>query len=198
MPSLIRKIIKPITMAHQVRGLRRVLNKSGENFYTNQRIEKSQFVDFLFLGEYEGKEVVWNACMTCASAEYMDKVLCKAYYKAQKIYPFKREESEEYSAKRRALIAAHEIKLIKEGKCKVKPWNIEIDESYRYGIGLHITVDRPYLGTGDIEDFLVRFYHHGEYIFYQKDNSPRSYTLKELGLGHDAKTDELMSQPYAL
>ena len=186
-------------------------------FTTDHIIDKSGFVDFLFIGEHNGEPVVWNACITTGKGDYFDTVDSKALDEAHEKYPSKSdpfgdeswvpyvpddaEEGKwtapdgedggyfqwvdpepELSDKRYLWMSARIMELLASGTMAEPFWNVEIDEEYRWGVGLHIRIDVDGIELDDISNFITSFNEKGFDVFDDKDLTPRSMDADQLGV----------------
>lgn len=177
-------------------------------FTTDHIIESSGFVDFLFIGEHNGEPVVWNACITTGKGDYYETVDSKSTDEGYEKYPSKYEPfgdeswvpfvtkdhpkeegltewidpEPELSGKRMLWIAERTMELLANESIKQQFWDVEIDESYKWGIGLHIRVDVDRIELDDVSNFITLFNEKGLDAFEDKDLSVRSMTADELGV----------------
>jgi hypothetical protein len=203
---MIKKFIKNIKMKSYVKNVKKRISKDEyPNFTSHQIIYNSGYVDFLFIGEYNDESVVWNSTLSTSRGDYYDTVEGKAMDIGYDKYPseidldnmFKKIKGTKYyelidptpelSKARSKLIAEETIKLLNSKEISIAPWNIEIDETYRYGIGLHIRMDVPYFNVNDVEKFIYGFTIYGELLFDDYDNTPMSLTADELGVEFDTE-----------
>lgn len=180
---------------------------AGTRFRSWQIIDDSGFVDFVFLGEHKGKPVFWNACMTTANGDYYDHVESVAMDEAYEKYPWEEgyqplysvpcEDIKGYSVmtddpnfpnepKRRVLRnkyqAKRTIELLDAKSHPLSRWNVEIDESYKWGVGLHVRIDKDFLNEEDIHDFIAEFTEKGVDVFADKDLTPVALNAAEVGV----------------
>jgi hypothetical protein len=162
----------------------------GGVFTSYQIIEDCGFVDFLFIGSYKDKEVVWNATLTTARGDYYEEVFLKAQDEGYEKFPtpydisfedyFVKTDNPKYSEfrspvpelddKRHRWISERTLQLLNEKSISIKAWNIEIDESYEYGVGLHARVDIPTINVDDVFDFIKKFNNMGPTMFDDNDD----------------------------
>lgn len=177
-------------------------------FTSDHVISDSGFVDFLFIGTHKGQPVVWNACMTTTKGDYYDRVSDAAYNAAYEMYPSSRkdddwddmfidleEEHETYGKLYQYVdrdpertenmlkaTATFMMAALDRPTITIKNWDIEIDEEYQYGVGLHIRADIDFINVDNIYDFIERFQERGLDAFDDKDIKEVSYTANELGV----------------
>lgn len=175
-------------------------------FTTDQIISDSGFVDFLFIGEYKGRPVVWNACITTAKGDFYNHVYDIAVEEAYEKYPNPEdydwknnfvecevngaiyleyiEKNPELLNKRYRYAAERAMELFNAKVEKLPPCNIEIDREYRYGIGLHVRINIESINVSDIYTFIEGFQKHGEELFEQMgvDCAAKSWNAEELGI----------------
>jgi len=168
----------------------RILEDEYDNiFTTNQYIEQSGFVDFLFIGNLDGKKVVWNACMTTANGDYYEHVsdiaMDEAYVKfpnPEGYEPFNsvpyvdkdgnntgmhelvtQPEFKDYTTTRYRWMAERTMELLNAKQHSVSATQVEIDTSYKYGVGLHIRIDKQCIEVDDVKKF-ISDYNDGTYV----------------------------------
>lgn len=172
-------------------------------FTSHHIIDNSGYVDFVFIGRYNDKDVIWNACMTTTRGDYFDAISEKASDEGYELYPstvnlldclgepdehgnrvWCNPEDEELSRTRRKYIAQRTMELIDSGTEAIKTVDIEIDEDYQYGIGLHIRLNVDAINVDDVKNFIREFNILGPTMY---DSIPRelntsTYTVDELGV----------------
>jgi len=183
----------------------RIMDDEYNNtFTTNQYIDESGFVDFLFIGIHHGKKVIWNACMTTAIGDYFDHVHDIAMDEAYEKYPTpegydplkfvphlddagndtgmfelaKQPEFEELNDTRYRWMAERAIWLFDNKQYSIPSTNVEIDPTYKYGVGLHIRIDKDGINVEDVLNFIKDF-NDGTSI---ESEACTCLTSKELGV----------------
>lgn len=179
---------------------KRIKKSEFELFDTWQVLEDCGFVDFLFIKEYDRTPVVWNACMITTKGSYYEKVhgmaVDEGYEKFPDETPWKDrfapipnsellewvDHNPEMTEKRMRWIAERTMELLESRAITIDPWTIEVDPSYKYGTGLHITMDIDFINEPDITDFIKEFMEKDVSVFNNKPHELMSYTPPELGV----------------
>jgi hypothetical protein len=201
-----RGIKAKLRMPRYIKQVRkRIKEDEYDGFTSNQIIENNGYVDFLFLGKYDGKPVVWNACITSAKGDYFDKVHELAMGEAYAKFPLPEgynfldslvdvgdgsgnmeyiNPTPELSKKRYTWGAKRALELFDSGNIHLIPWNVEIDTTYEYGIGLHVRMDTDEFNVDDVKFFIESFNKYGPTVFHDLnyDHTPISLTADELGV----------------
>lgn len=183
-------------------------------FTSWQIIDNSGFVDLLFIGTFNDTPVVWNTCITTARGDYYELVNNIAMDEGYEKYPnpedynffdsfvdvddedisdddLKYKGCKQYvdphpelSELRWKFIAERTMELLDSGTISMPTWNIEIDEEYEYGIGLHVRMDKDFINVDDIKTFISQFNEHGVDVFkiLGYDMTPRYFSSIELGV----------------
>lgn len=173
----------------------------GGVFTTHQVISDCGFVDFYFIGNYKGSPVIWNACMTTGKGDYYDMIDEIAWDEAYEKYPSKRrgklrdefvptddgmytwvDSEPETTEKRLKYSAKRMMELLDAKQHTMKMWNVEIDESYEYGVGLHVRVDKDTINVDDIYQFISLFERKESDAFEHFKNPEVSFNADELGV----------------
>jgi len=188
-----------VKRSKQVKKIKKLLK--GDLFYTSQIIDNSSFVDFCFLDKFEGKEFIWNACATTTKGDYYDIINSDALTEAYEKYPnpvdytfdqhFQEVEGEftrwvepnpELADKRYRYMSERIIEELNKRELKIKSYNIEVDESYKYGIGLHIRLPLEGINTKDITDFIRRFLKYGKDMYKHMSPTKISFDADDIGV----------------
>lgn len=160
-------------------------------FTSHQYVDDSGFVDFLFVGEYKGKEVIWNACMTTADGDYYENIHDVAVDISYDKYPMPEgdlftmlnEERRSVQEPRWTLCSETTMEMLDSKEHPLPRWNVDVDESYKHGVGLHIRVDVPAINIQDVKDFIHAFLEKGpDGVFADKDLTPVAKNAEELGV----------------
>ena len=195
----------------------RIINEEQEEFdnifTSHQYIEDSSFADFIFVGKYKGQEVVWNACITTARGDYYEEIDGNSLDKSYEKYPnpedfdFIRDcfvscddgtgnslfidPHPELSEKRTRYHSKLTIEELDKKEFKLDPWDIEIDESYEYGIGLHVRMNIESINVNDVKEFISQFQEHGMDAFSDSkyDKEQICLNAEEMGVKLTADSD---------
>lgn len=167
-------------------------------FTTHQYVDDCGFVDFLFLGKHNGKRVIWNATMTTTKGDYYDEAHSKALEEGFEKYPSTHNFTDcfvkiegtktsryvdpepETTKKRMSYIAKRTLEIIDSGEISVDSEQIEIDESYKFGVGLYIRKNVERINVKDVEQFISDFNWKGSEL--RLDHTPVKYDSDELGV----------------
>lgn len=182
-----------------------------QQFSTHQYIDNSGFVDLTFFGQHKGKPCIWNACFTTAVSDYYEKIDNMFQDDVWKEYPCDKFDNGglkdffkpyDYDKKGKptsyVMEFPEDVRKCLDNRSRIlservmayidsKPdfefydYNVEIDESYRYGIGLHIRVGKPGLNVEDVTWVMNQFLEHGPTCFdgIKKRYNPNS---EEMGI----------------
>ncbi len=167
----------------------RILEDEYDNLFTShQYIIQSGFVDFLFIGELDGKKVLWNACMTTAKGDYYEHVDNIAMDEAYEKFPnpdgyepfssvpcvddngnktgdcelITQPEFKDFTNDRYRWMSERTIELLNNKEYSIPCTQVEIDHEYKYGIGLHIRLNKDYIDVEDVKKF-INMYNDGLY-----------------------------------
>lgn len=182
-----------------------------QQFYTHQYIEGSGFVDLVFLGQHNGKPCIWNACFITAVSEYYEFVEEKLRDQVYEEFPcsawddggmqtfFKPYDVNEKGKptsyvlefptdvrevldKRSRVLSERVMDLIdSKPDFEFYDYDVKIDESYKFGIGLTIRVGKPGLNVEDVTWVMNQFLERGPTCFdeIKKKYNPNS---EEMGI----------------
>lgn len=142
------------------------IEASNQNFIVVESEDNSdEYVNFNFVGMYEGKEVIYDAVMYTLRLHHLSEIYEVAEHKAAQNFPeFKRIKYEEdENGDLEALddleeeiglfIAETIMELEEEGEIKVKE-HVEIDDSTEFGIGLDIGLNKDTIDSNTISKFV--------------------------------------------
>jgi len=185
--------------------LKRDINEAasvlGGLFYTNDYLDgKNGLVDLYFLGN--NNKTFYNVTLQTTRCEYKDKAHKVARNNANKLIPIdytdvwdrldgKKPSSgidpygphEAFGGLRRLDWIDAETRVIANSGTIQVFEEATLHYNYRCGIGLHATIDVPYLTVDTINSFIRRFLAGGEQA-YRIDNAI-SYTADELNWDYD-------------
>jgi hypothetical protein len=142
---------------------------SGKSFLPQEQSdENDEYSNFLFIGMYEGKQVIYDAAIYTLKLHYNSEVYELAEHKAAQKFPeFKKisynedengdlklldDEEEEIGL----YMAEIMMDIEEEGSVKVKEF-IELDPNIDYGIGLDAALNVEAVTEGVIEKFIRDF-----------------------------------------
>ena len=134
----------------------------------------------MFIGKHKGREVCWNACMTTARGDYFDHVSGVAtdegydkYPSPDDYNPFKHEpcgwdekgkptqyriidqpEFKQLNTTRQKWIAERTIELLNSKTISIPRTQVVVDETYKWGVGLHIRCDQETINVDDVTSFI--------------------------------------------
>src|SRR5690554_2655647 len=152
-----------------IEALKQELTASGKSYKIIPSEDNSEeFVNFYFVGMYEGKEVIYDAALYTLRLHHSSEVYELAEHKAAQKFPnFKGihyEEDENGNLK--PLSAADEeiglfiteiiLELEEEEEVKVQEF-IDIDTNHDYGIGLDAALNVDYINDQAISKFVREF-----------------------------------------
>jgi hypothetical protein len=153
----------------QIEKLREELNSMGKQFKIVPDEENTdEFVNFYFIGMYEGKEVIYDAALYTLRLHHASEVYELAEHKAAKKFPnFKGityEEDENGNMK--SLTAEQEeigwfiteiiMEIEEEETVKVQEF-VDIDTNHDYGIGLDAGINVEFVDESTIAKFVKEF-----------------------------------------
>ncbi|HLT07213.1 MAG TPA: hypothetical protein VK014_06770 [Cyclobacteriaceae bacterium] len=152
-----------------IEALKQELAASGKTYKVVPSEDNSEeFVNFYFIGMYEGKEVIYDAALYTLRLHHASEVYELAEHKAAQKFPnFKGihyEEDENGNLK--PLSAAEEeiglyitemiLEMEEEEEVKVQEF-IDIDTNHNYGIGLDASLNVDYIDDAVITKFIKEF-----------------------------------------
>ncbi len=153
----------------EISKLREELKKLGKNFKIIPDEENTdEFVNFYFLGMYEGREVIYDAALYTLRLHHASEVYELAEHKAAKKFPnFKGISYEEdENGNMKPLTQEEEeigwfiteiiMELEEEESVKVQEF-VDIDTNHDYGIGLDAALNVEYIDDQTISKFVKEF-----------------------------------------
>jgi hypothetical protein len=178
--------------------------EDSDLFCTDQDVVnwEASWADFLFIGEYKGKAVVWNACIETVQSDYIQKVQqmaqdigyirypsdhdlldCMAECEDKPGYFEYKPRNPDRDRKRLRYIAEHEMEIYDSGDVTTKTYQIKVDEDYQYGVGLEIVVDEQRIKVEEIERFIREFNElRVEGYLASKDVHEVTFTAEDMGV----------------
>lgn len=167
----------------------------GGLFYTHDYVHgKNSWVDIYFLGKAKG--VFYNVTLQTARYEYKEEVSQAAWDAAEELVPRRRAVKDpvtghwsrnlkpegalaEFGERTRLdWILGEEARIANARSVKVYA-RLELDREYAHGIGLHSTIDVPFLGADEINAFVRDFLAGGEITW--RDEKALSFSHEEVG-----------------
>lgn len=152
-----------------IEALKKELAASGKTYKVVPSEDNSdEFVNFYFVGMYEGKEVIYDAALYTLRLHHSSEVYELAEHKAAQRFPnFKGIQYEEdENGNLKPLSAADEeiglfiteiiLELEEEEEVKVQEF-IDIDTNHDYGIGLDAALNVDHINDRVIENFVREF-----------------------------------------
>lgn len=181
-------------------NIRRAASVLGGLFYTHDYVHgQNGWVDIYFLGKENG--VFYNVTLQTARYEYKEEVSQAAWDAADALVPHRFNLFED--AKKDPVtgyyvsnpkpegaldafggltrwdwIKAEEIRIADARTVKVHA-RVELDREYAHGIGLHATIDVPFLTVEAINAFIADFLARGEKPW--RDKKALSFSHEEVG-----------------
>lgn len=206
----IKKVLRSIRLSRDLQRARKLINQQGNgDFYTHQVLEDAHWCDFIFISEFEGKLVPWNATLRTTKLDYHEKIQSIAFNEAwgawpstgKEIFSFERIEGTglfrmvdnepDLTNMRRRYTKLRELELYQSGQVRIAPWSYEIDYGYEWGVGLNARLHVPFINEEVINEFIREFSAHGRSIFSEKENYPISLSMDEVGIKFDEESDFL-------
>lgn len=175
---------------HQVERIKQDCGNDeyGGLFTSCHIIQASGFVDFYFVGKYRGHETVFNATITTADSDYYDEVESLAFDtidtpdnmpsilddlttpEGEKIiFDHYREHSE------------FMLDVMQKRQVSIPAWQVKMNFGYKFGIGLHIRINKPAIEVSDVVEFIHAFHDQGMNVFDAKTDIINK-TPEELGV----------------
>jgi hypothetical protein len=152
-----------------IEELKKELKKSGKSFKIIPDEENSdEFVNFYFLGMFEGREVIYDAALYTLRLHHSSEVYELAEHEAAKKFPnFKTiayEEDEEGNMK--PLTSEEEeigwyitetiMEIEEDETVKVQEF-LDIDTNHDFGIGIDVALNLEFINDKVINDFIKNF-----------------------------------------
>lgn len=152
-----------------IEALKTELSASGKTYKVVPSDDNSEeFVNFYFVGMFEGKEVIYDAALYTLRLHHSSEVYELAEHKAAQKFPnFKGIQYEEdENGNLKPLSAADEeiglfiteiiLELEEEEEVKVQEF-IDIDTNHDYGVGLDAALNVDFINDQVIEKFVKEF-----------------------------------------
>jgi len=158
-------------------------------FTSDHLINKSGFVDFCFIGKYRGHEVVFNACITTADSDYYEALESNAFDdipypdEIPMIFSNKRTtEQEEVISNHYREHSEYIMRKLANREVTIPAWKVTLEHHYKFGIGLHIRINKPYIEIEDINQFIADFKKKSIRVFEDKESEFINKNAEELGV----------------
>lgn len=160
----------------------------GGLFTSCHIIQASGFVDFYFVGKYRGHETVFNATITTADSDYYDEVESLAFDTIDTPDNMPSILDDRNTPEGEKIVFDHYrehsefiLDAMEKQKISIPAWRVEMDFGYKFGIGLHIRINKPAIEVDDIVEFIHAFREKGTKVFADK-NDRINKTPDELGI----------------
>jgi hypothetical protein len=156
----------------EIAKIKKRCQQAGKNYVLNEEEEQAEeFVHFYFIGQYEGREVIYDAVLFTLSLYHSSLLMEKAEEAAEKQFPgYKRINFEEMLDEEEDLVADlaeenEEIELFKmeymeeleeTEAIKVREY-LEIDPDFDYGIALEVALNEEEIDQQVIQRFVSQF-----------------------------------------
>ncbi|MBX9879562.1 MAG: hypothetical protein K2Y22_13960 [Candidatus Obscuribacterales bacterium] len=179
----------------------------GGLFFTNDYLDgKNGLVDLFFLGR--GNKTFYNVTLQTTRCDYKDKVHHIARDNADKLVPVDYDAvwdrlagkkvkgvdpygpHEAFGGLRRLDWIDAESRVVADAGTVQVFEEVSLHYDYRYGIGLHATIDVPYLTVDTINTFIRAFLANGEKAY--RIEKPISYKAAELNWDYDDSVASLV------
>lgn len=162
-------------------------NLKGKLYTTWDDGEEFHWTDIYFLSKKDPKGTFYNATLETTREAYKELCESTAFDRAEKICPSigyrlgnLTQESNWNGMRWIDFITSETTKIMNSGNITVCP-EIKKLKGYRYGIGLHATLDVPMLNRFNIEAFIVEFWEMGEPGNWK--GQPISFPANEIDMG---------------
>jgi hypothetical protein len=123
--------------------------------------EEADYVQFQFVGTYEGKEVIYDAVLSTLSMHHSSRLYEEAEKKITKIYkdfvPYElRDENTKVNEEAELMMEELIQEMEDEETVKVSEF-VEVDHSFEFGIGIDAALNVDEITVEVIEDFINGF-----------------------------------------
>lgn len=142
----------------EIERIKGLCQSAGRNFVYNTDEERDEnFVHFFFVGEHEGKPVVFNGFMYSLEMEYISTLYDAAQSVLMERTPeFTEEDFESESAEIIEQIEAVVSELEDAGDVQVQEF-VEVDDSVDYGIGVNVCLNLLDITDEDVAGFVKSY-----------------------------------------
>ncbi len=149
------------TSAEEIARVKAECKAAGKSFLlTDLSAEEKDWANFLFVGEYKGAEVVYDAFIYTLEMEFFSRVYEDAIKEVIKLNPQYAESDFELEEGRHVeLMEDFAQDLCKDEDYQVSEF-IETDEDSEYGIAMDICLNQPEINEEVIEKFVKDFTNH--------------------------------------
>lgn len=123
--------------------------------------ETGDYAQFQFVGQKDGKDVIYDVAMFALELHYQSSVLEEAERRLAKIrkdfVPLdEREANYKPVEEHEELLEEFMEEIEEEDELKVSEY-LEIDESFDFGIGIEVALNEPEITDEVIHDFIIKF-----------------------------------------
>lgn len=139
----------------EIARIKALCKKEGKNFVYNTEEERDDnFAHFFFIGQHEGKEVVFNGFMFSLEMEYISTL----YDTAQEVLLERMPNLTEDDLDTESMEIIGQLEEIvgeieESGEVQVQEF-VELDDSVEYGIGINVCLNLLEVTDADIEKFV--------------------------------------------
>lgn len=153
----------------EIEKLRSSLESSGKPYYLVPEAENSdEYVNFYFIGMYEGKDVIYDAALYTLRLHHASEVYELAEHEAAKKFPnfngIRYEEDENgnlipLSSEEEEIgwfITEMIMEIEEEESVKVQEF-VDIDTHHDYGIGVDVALNVDHIDDALIQKFILEF-----------------------------------------
>lgn len=149
----------------EIEKLRKECEDEGQSFVLVEDEEdfddEGEFYHFQFIGQYQGKEVIYDCIMSTLSLHHSSLVFEEAENKVKKIFkdylPFE-DRSSNYKVNEDAEEMLQEFidEIEEDESIKVSEF-VDVDPDFEYGIGLEVALNVEEINLDTIEKFIENF-----------------------------------------
>jgi hypothetical protein len=149
----------------EIKKLKEECECDGQNFVLveddQELSETGEYVQFQFVGKYDGKEVIYDAAMFTLELHYQSVVMEEAERRVKKLHPSfipidERSPGYKVDEKMDELVEDFIEEIEEEEEVKVSEF-VEIDENFEFGIGLEIGLNVTEIDVEVISRFVENF-----------------------------------------
>jgi hypothetical protein len=146
----------------EINALREEMAATGNFFvYKNDYEPDETFAEFLFIGEHEGKPVIYDCMLYLLSMAYENKLLEMAEEQAREHNPawgkyLDSGDEDSYPEELEDFIAYALVDLEEDNAVMVKE-EVLFDFDFEYGIGLEVSLNRELITPDEINRFVTSF-----------------------------------------
>jgi len=142
------------------------INLTGKNFlYGDAEENNDEYAQFFFIGNYEGKEVIYDAALYTLRLKYESELYEQAEEKVLKQFPqYKKVLDKESAGKLNAeleeevgLFMAETILAMEEEELVKVQEEVDVDDDFDFGVGLEASLNVETISARVIENFVNDF-----------------------------------------